>query len=105
MRSDTNPNHVKRIFVTHSNNDNEYKHTIEFEWPVALCFDLDIAGAGATVSIYMADRSRPVVMIAGEEMPSVHLSTTDQEMHITIKNALVHCPGLATSTGLAEMAG
>lgn len=112
MRSDTNPNHVKRILVTHLTDDGEHKHTIEFQWPVALCYELDIAcagngdhshGYGARLLIYLADKSRPVLKAISGEVSPLSLKMADQDMHITIQRAFVHCPGLPSSISLDQM--
>jgi len=121
MQSDTNPNHVKRVLVTHLDEGAEYRHTIEFEWPVALCYELEIAGAGFSSSpngngpslvndgvrllIYLADKSRPLLKMISKEVTPVSLKTEDQDLHIAIRNASVHCPGLPSSISLDQMAG
>lgn len=103
MRSDTNPNHVKRIFVSHTIDGAEHRHTIEFARPAALITEMDVFGADLRLQIHLADRSRPLVKIVSKGASSVSLKMADQDMCIRAEWAFAHCPGLASSLSLKEL--
>jgi len=103
MQPDTNPNHVKRIFVSHIIDGAEHQHTIELARPVALVTEMDTLGSAMRLEIHLADRSRPLVKIVSKEASSVSLRVVDQDVRIKAESAFAHCPGLASSMSLKEL--
>jgi len=103
MQFDTNPNHVKRIFVSHTIDGAEHQHTIELARPAALVTEMDIFGSAMRLQIHLADRSRPLVKIVSKDASSVSLKVADQDMRIKAEGAFAHCPGLASSLSLKEL--
>jgi hypothetical protein len=104
MEIDTNPNHVKRIFVSHIIDGAEHRHKIELARPAALITEMDIFGPAVRLEIHLADRLRPLVKIVSKEASSVSLKVVDQDMSIRAERAFAHCPGLASSITLKELA-
>jgi hypothetical protein len=104
MQPDTNPNHIKRIFVSHIVDGAEHRHTIELAWPVALVTETDILGPAMRLRVHIADKSRLLVKIVSKEVSSVSLKVEDQDMRIRAEGAFAHCPGLASSVSLEDIA-
>ncbi|MCI0390538.1 MAG: hypothetical protein MOB07_17475 [Acidobacteria bacterium] len=71
---------------------------------MALVTEMDIHGSAMRLEIHLADKSRPLVKLVSKEASSISLRVADQDMRIRAESAFAHCPGLASSVSLKELA-